>query len=64
MPDTGHRLPVGASDGPPKRPYRPTTRDARRALDPEAEAVIRAGAERIREIVAWEDTVDSVDLKR
>lgn len=47
-----------------KRAYRPTTRDARRAISPEEEAIIKEGANRVREMIAWEDTVDPEDLKK
>jgi hypothetical protein len=48
--------------GKAERPYRPTTRSARRALTPEEEDIIRNGSERVKKMIAaneeWADTVD------
>lgn len=45
-------------------PYRPTTRDARKALPSEVEVTVKAGANRVREIVSWENTVDANTLEK
>lgn len=50
-PDTGYRLPVGANDEPPKKPYRPTTREARMALPPEEEAKLLDMSRKVREMI-------------
>lgn len=61
-PGTGYRLPVGANDEPPRRPYKPTTRVARMALSSEEGRIIREGAERVRGVIAleeqWKDVED------
>lgn len=45
------RLPVGANEEPPKRPYKPTTREARKALSPEDEAELLDMSHKVREMI-------------